>query len=188
MSEPVDSKPPRKEPQGLTGDEVWGSLLRLEAEKAPLAPEQQRALIIRKNCITNIDSLEKLLDDPSLESDVLKAAETVASYWDSLFKLQDLGIKANMKNNQPIDFYRDPLNAAEYVAGQLVNVQNDNLPNARTAILEGQEHTTGNVSTDPKILQFPPISAKLLSSDMQKLAVLRSVAHITRFQLAAENT
>ena len=187
MNEPVDSKFPGTEPQELTGQEVWGSLLKLEEDQEALAPNQQRALALRKVSLTAINALSKLINNPPIKPDAITEAETVASYWDSLLKLQDMGIEANMKTNQPVEFYRDPLNAAEYAAGQLLTAQKDNLPSIRKVILEAEEHSEGNESTNKNVLQYK-ISADMLSTNMLNFAVLNTKINLLRFMLATEPT
>lgn len=188
MSESIDglkSEPKPPQAEGLTGEEVWNSLLKSQQKGEELTPAQQRALDLREISISCVNALDKIINDGTIKDDPTQEAETVATYWDSLFKLQDMGIENGMKTGHPIEFYRYPLNAAEYIAGQLLNTQRDNLPNARQALREAEEHSEGNESTNDKILQYT-VPAKMFSKKAIDFMVLRSEVNILRGYLAAD--
>lgn len=102
-----------------------------------------------------------------------------------MLKLQDLGIQENMHVGKPQEFFTNPNNVAEYVAGQLIGIEGDKLPNVRQALYQVQEHLEGSIPVREVTSAFV-MSTKNMSPTLKNWMALRSMVNIARMFLASD--
>lgn len=187
MPEPVDRSEdkPLRESNDVKSKRVWEPIVRAQKEGKELTPEQQRALEIRRTSLSFIDAIGQLIEDPSIKVDAAREAEVTSQYWQALLKLQDLGIQQNMHVGEPEEFFDDPNNRAEYVAGQLMDIEGDKLPNVRQAMYQIQEHSEGSIPVNEE-LNVSLMPTKDMSPMLKNWIVTRSMVNIAHVFLASD--
>ena len=164
---------------------VWEPTVRAHQEGLELTPEQQRALEIRSTSLSFVEAIDQLIEDPRIKEDAAREAEVTAQYWQALLKLQDIGIQGNMHVGKPQKFYDNPNNMAEYVAGQLVGIEGDKLPNVRQALYQVQEHSEESIPVSEETNAFV-MPTKNMSPTLKNWMVLRSMVNIAHMFLASD--
>jgi len=106
---------------------VWGPALKAQREGCDLTPDQERALDIRDLCIIVANTVTLLREDPQIKHNAFKEADALLMLHQGMSKIIDLGITpfAHLKEEK-LD---TPLKIAEYVAGQLLLIDINNIPN-----------------------------------------------------------
>lgn len=150
-----------------------------------LTEEQSRALNIRKTALSVVTAIEQLMEDPTVQSDAVKEAELTAQYWQGILTLQDLGIKKGMHVGDPPNSFNNPTKMAEYTAGQVIGIEEDEkFPNIRQALMQAQEHSEGKQDIGGTSAFL--MSTKNISPNLKKFIVLRSMVNLTHRFLASD--
>ncbi|OGE32831.1 hypothetical protein A3C59_04380 [Candidatus Daviesbacteria bacterium RIFCSPHIGHO2_02_FULL_36_13] len=132
-----------------------------------------------------MNALNQLVEDPDIKEDAAKEAEVTAQYWQALLKLQDLGIEENMHVGKPQEFFDDPKNVAEYVAGQLIGIEGDKIPNVRQALYQVKEHSEDPLKITEETSMYT-IPTENISPTLKNWMVLRSMVNIAHMFLASD--
>lgn len=164
---------------------VWEPIVRAQREGKELTLEQQRALEIRRTTLSLADAINQLLRDPTIKSKVAREAEVIAQYYQAILKLQDLGIKASMHAMNPQGIFENPKKMAEYVAGQLIGIEGDKLPNVRQALPQVQEHSEGSIPVSDETSTFV-IPTDKMSPQLKNFAIATTVVDLAHTFLASD--
>ena len=90
-----------------------------------------------------------------------------------------------MHVGQPQEFYTNPNNRAEYVAGQLIGIEGDQLPNVRQILYQAREHSEGSIPVNDQTSALL-METKNTSPTLKNWMVLRSMVNITHVFLASD--
>lgn len=174
-----------KRQRGPSPEEVWGELVTIQQEGGELTEEQSRALNIRRTTLSIATAIEQLMEDPTVQNDAVKEAELTAQYWQGMLTLQDLGIKKGIHVGDPPNSFNNPTKIAEYVAGQVIGIEEDGkFPNIRQALMQAQEHSKGKQDIGRTSVFL--MSTKNISPNLKKFIVLRSMVNLTHSFLASD--
>lgn len=169
---------------GPDPQKIWVRLVRAQKTDRPLTEDELRALNIRRAALSVATAIEQLMEDSTVQSDAVKEAELTAQYWQGILTLQDLGIKKKMHVGDPSNSFNNPTKMAEYVAGQVIGIEEDEkFPNIRQALMQAQEHSESTQDiggTSPFLM-----STKNIPPNLKKFIVLTSMVNLTHRFLAS---
>ena len=188
MADPANPEQPsreREESNDTKSRKVWEPTIRASQKGLELTPEQQRALDIRSTSLSFVEALDQLIEDPRIKDDVVREAEAISQYWQALLKLQDLGITNNMHVGKPQEFFTNPNNVAEYVAGQLIGIEGDKLPNVKQALSQIREHSEEPIQLGKETSAYV-MPTKNMSPTLKNWIVLRSMVNLAHMFLASD--
>jgi hypothetical protein len=180
---PEQSK--REESNDAKSKKVWEPTIRAQQKGLELTPEQERALKIRSTSLSFVEALNQLIEDPHIKNDVVREAEAISQYWQALRKLQDLGITNNMHVGKPQKFFTNPNNVAEYMAGQLIEIEDDKLPNIKQALSQVKEPSEDPVRASEETGDFF-MPTKYIPPTLENWLELRNIVRLTRMFLASD--
>jgi hypothetical protein len=132
-----------------------------------------------------IEAFDQLIEDPRIKEDVVREAEVTSQYWQALLKLQDLGITNNMHVGKPQEIFANPNNMAEYVAGYLVGIEGDKLPNVKQALSQVGEHSEDSIQLGEETSAYV-MPTKNMSSTLRNWIELRHTVRIAHMFLASD--
>lgn len=169
---------------------VWRKTVLAQQEGLELTEEQIRALELRRTSLDLVGALEQLTEDPTIKDDPAREAEVTAQYWHSVLRLQDMGITENVHVGDAPESFNNPKKVAEYVAGQLIGIEGERIPNVRQALFQAQEHSEGEITlpgaTPERDISMFVMPTKNLSPNMKNWIVLRSMVNVTHRFLASD--
>ena len=173
-----------KSRRGPDPEDVWREILISQWEGEELSSEQVRALEIRRITLFLADVISQLMEDPTIKKNAVREAELTANYYKGICALDGLGVKKKMHLGDKPSSFNNPTKAAEWIAGQIIGIESENLPNIRYALMQAQEHSEGGVDAGG-------ISAFLMFSgnvypNLHKFEVLRNMVNMARIFLAAD--
>lgn len=187
MADLTNPEQPRREKESskTKSRKVWELTIRAHQKGLELTPEQQRALEIRSTRLSFVEALNQLIEDPHIKDDTATEAEVTLQYWQALLKLQNLGITNDMHVGKPQEFFTNPNNMAEYVAGQLIGIEGNKLPNVKQALSQVREHSEEPVQLGEETNAYV-MPTKNMSPTLKNWIVLRSMVNIAHIFLASD--
>jgi hypothetical protein len=106
---------------------VWAPTFQAQREGCELTPDQQKALEIRDLCIIIANTVTLLREDPQIKHNAFKEADALLMLHQGISRIRDLGITpATHAMETELD---TPLKIAKFVAGQLLLIDVNSIPN-----------------------------------------------------------
>ncbi len=87
---------------------------------------------------------------------------------------------------EPQEFPTNPNNMAEYVAGQLIRIEGDKLPNVKQVLSQAREHSEDPIQLGKETNTLYVIPTKNMSPTLTNWMVLRSIVNIAHVYLASD--
>ena len=176
-----EERGPNGGPDGLIFDkpcptDIWRIALEAEKEGYELNPDMQKALDIRRLCLTVVGAIFELTEDPMLRMDVFMEADTPRVLHQGMLQLRELGIMPNAHaEEEDLD---SPQKLTEYVVGQLLAVDESKPVNIRRGVTQSQVEFAGlaywylaDASRDERGEKVPecPLDEKVLRDSSLRL-------------------
>jgi len=170
----------------------WKALVRKSQREKKLTSDELQTLEIRKACLVIADCWDNLLHNSDLKGNPIKEAEILTKYGAEMQKLRNVGITKNMHIGGFPESFNNPKKMAEYVAGQLIEVDElgRSIPSEREIVPQIQEISEKQIKFKSETPEQDRIAA-LISKDyltpkLKDFAMMRSIVNIARYFLASE--
>lgn len=188
--EPSESdKPKRTDPIDVWKDLVTKEQLSRERE-IELTDDEKRTLAIRKASLRIADCLDSLLHDPEIPEDAAKQATVLVEYWDNMRLINEAGVIHNMHVGDPPESFDNPKKVAEYVAGQLFDTKDKDVPSesgVMPEIMESSETEIPFQGSNPSEQRTAAlIPTEYLTPKVKDFIIMRSIVNLTHSFLASD--
>lgn len=180
----MDEDRAEREDRGPNPRKLWKNLVKAQQEGVKLNEEELRALEIRKTVLSVVHAVDQLIEDPTVKRDPVREAELTAVYWGGMFKLMDFGLKKHMHTGDKPSSFNNPTKMAEYVAGQILDIEERDLTNIRQALMLAQEHSERKRDIGGSNAYLMP--TKNIPPALRNFIILRSMVNLTHSFLASD--
>lgn len=164
---------------------VWQPLISALEEGIELTEDQKRALELRRVTLDFAGSIDQLIEDPSIKNDPSVEAEVTARYWQSIGRLKELGIAPNVHVGDDPDSFNNPTKLGEYVAGQMLTIEEKQLPNVKQVLYQVEEHSEGAIEVAANTNAYV-MPTKNMSPSLKDWMVLRAMVNMAHLWLASD--